>query len=456
MKIIIISNIVLLILACLLPNQFLAFHSYVIFGIQFLTLIPFLLSKLKYLKNFFLPSFFILLYFLINESLGSFLVTRGFGFTNWFDSYLAKIENYNLIVSYLVVCNFTIFTVCMRTLKKLNLIDSIDPKRNLRTMKFDFILDIVRIFTSIILFLLFSYFDIYSLFSFQLAIIIILCSYLSYFKKTIRFLVYLVFLILMVKFNFENKREVVISLFAMIFLEAYYSRIKLQFTFKKIVFYFFGIFLFFFLVLTSSILRGYGSFEADTFSTAATYLPDYVESDFFVDGLTDNLELNYSYGTGISAMNMIIVGDLPHQYGYTLLKLFFLPIPRDMITFKPESIMQMFTKKFYPSFWAEGGSLPVILPVDMFLNFHFLGFLATGIIIYLLDFIFMKFHQLQHRSFLYFSFIFLFSTILAFARGSGIDLYFFYYIVIIPFLLVYILGRIFFKSFLNQIIKTIK
>ncbi len=456
MKIIIISNIVLLILACLLPNQFLAFHSYVIFGIQFLTLIPFLLSKLKYLKNFFLPSFFILLYFLINESLGSFLVTRGFGFTNWFDSYLAKIENYNLIVSYLVVCNFTIFTVCMRTLKKLNLTDSIDPKRNLRTMKFDFILDIVRIFTSIILFLLFSYFDIYSLFSFQLAIIIILCSYLSYFKKTIRFLVYLVFLILMVKFNFENKREVVISLFAMIFLEAYYSRIKLQFTFKKIVFYFFGIFLFFFLVLTSSILRGYGSFEADTFSTAATYLPDYVESDFFVDGLTDNLELNYSYGTGISAMNMIIVGDLPHQYGYTLLKLFFLPIPRDMITFKPESIMQMFTKKFYPSFWAEGGSLPVILPVDMFLNFHFLGFLATGIIIYLLDFIFMKFHQLQHRSFLYFSFIFLFSTILAFARGSGIDLYFFYYIVIIPFLLVYILGRIFFKSFLNQIIKTIK
>lgn len=456
MKIIIISNIVLLILACLLPNQFLAFHSYVIFGIQFLTLIPFLLSKLKYLKNFFLPSFFILLYFLINESLGSFLVTRGFGFTNWFDSYLAKIENYNLIVSYLVVCNFTIFTVCMRTLKKLNLIDSIDPKRNLRTMKFDFILDIVRIFISIILFLLFSYFNIYSLFSFQLAIIIILCSYLSYFKKTIRFLVYLVFLMLMVKFNFENKREVVISLFAMIFLEAYYSRIKLQFTFKKIVFYFFGIFLFFFLVLTSSILRGYGSFEADNFSTAATYLPDYVESDFFVDGLTDNLELNYSYGTGISAMNMIIVGDLPHQYGYTLLKLFFLPIPRDMITFKPESIMQMFTKKFYPSFWAEGGSLPVILPVDMFLNFHFLGFLATGIIIYLLDFIFMKFHQLQHRSFLYFSFIFLFSTILAFARGSGIDLYFFYYIVIIPFLILYILVRIFFKSFLNQIIKTIK
>lgn len=265
MKVIIISNIVLLILACLLPNHFLAFHSYVIFGIQFLTLIPFLLSKLKYLKNFFLPSFFILFYFLINESLGSFLVPRGFGFNNWFEPYLAKIENYNLIVSYLVVCNFILFMVCLGTLKKLNLIDSIDPKGNLRIIKFDFILDIVRILFSIILFLLFSYFDIYSLFSFQLAIIIILCSYLAYFQKTIRFLVYLVFLMLMVKFNFENKREVVITLFTMIFLEAYYSRIILQFTLKKIAIYFSGIFLFFFLVLTSSILRGYGSFDADTF-----------------------------------------------------------------------------------------------------------------------------------------------------------------------------------------------
>lgn len=451
MKVIIISNIVLLILSCFLPNQFLVLHSYVLFGIQFITLIPFLLSKLKYLKNFFLPSFFILLYFLINESLGSFLVPRGFGFNNWFEPYLAKIENYNLIASYLIVCNFTIFIVCIGSLKKLIVIDSIDPKGNLRIIKFDIIIDIIRILSSIILFLMFSYFDIYSLFSFQLVIIIILCSYLAYFQKTIRFLVYIVFLVLMVKFNFENKREVVISLFAMIFLEAYYSRIILQFTLKKIALYLSGIFLFFFLVLTSSILRGYGSFEAETFSTAATYLPDYVESDIFVDGITDNLELNYSYGTGISAMNMIIKGDLPYQYGYTLLKLFFLPISRDIITFKPESIMQMFTKKFYPSFWAEGGSLPVILPVDMFLNFHFLGFLATGLIVYLLDFIFMKFHQLQHRSFIYFSFIFLFSTILAFARGSGIDLYFFYYIVIIPFLIVYILGRIFFKTLFNQI-----
>nr|WP_315156023.1 hypothetical protein [uncultured Flavobacterium sp.] len=451
MKVIIISNIVILMLACLLPNQFLGFHSYIIFGIQFITLIPFLLSKLRYLKNFFLPSFFILFYYLINEILGAYLVPRGFGFNNWFEPYLAKIENYNLIISYLVVCNFTLFAVCLRTLKKLNVIDSFEPRGNLNIIKYDFLLDIARIFACIFLFLVFSYIDIYSLFSFQLVIIIILCSYLAYFQKIIRFLVYLVFLVLMVKFNFENKREVVISLFSMIFLETYYSRIVLQFTFKKILLYFSGIFLFFFLVLTSSILRGYGSFGAETFSTAATYLPEYVESDIFVDGITDNLELNYSYGTGISAMNMIIKGDLPYQYGYTLLKLFFLPIPRDMISFKPESIMQMFTKKFYPSFWAEGGSLPVILPVDMFLNFHFLGFLATGLIVYLLDYLFVKFHQFRHRSFFYFSFVFLFSTVLAFARGSGIDLYIFYYIVITPFLIVYILSRIFFRGFLNKI-----
>jgi len=451
MKVIITINIFILLCACLLSNRFLAFHSYVLFGLQFITLIPYLLSKLKYLKNFFLPSFFILLYYLINQSLGAYLVPRGFGFNNWFEPYLAKIENYNLIVSYLIVCNFTLFVVCIRTLTKLNVIDAIGPKGNLKIIRYDFLLDIARIITCLIIFLVFSYIDIYSLFSFQLIIIIILSSYLAYCQKTIRFLVYLVFLVLMVKFNFENKREVVISLFSIIFLEAYYSRVVLQFTLKKIAIYFSGIFLFFFLVLTSSILRGYGSYGADTFSTAITYLPQYVESDIFVDGITDNLELNYSYGTGISAMNMIVKGDLPYQYGYTLIKLFFLPIPRDMFPFKPESIMQMFTKKFFPSFWAEGGSLPVILPVDMFLNFHFLGFLATGLIVSLLDYFFVKFHQLRYRSFLYFSFVFLFITILAFARGSGIDLYMLYYIVIIPFIVMYILSRIFFKGFLKKI-----
>lgn len=455
MKVILISNIVILIFACFLPNYFLAYNSFIIFGFQFIALIPFLLSKLRYLKNFFLPSFFILLYYLINESLGAFLVPRGFGFNNWFEPYLAKIENYNLIVSYLVVCNFAIFMVCLRTLKKLYIIDSYSPTQNLKLLNYNFLLDIVRIFSCIIMFVFFSYINIYSLFSFQLAIIIILCSYLAYFKKSIRFLIYLIFLVLMVKFNFENKREVVISLFSMIFLEVYYSRIKLQFTLKKLTLYFGGIFLFFFLVLSSSILRGYGSYGADTFSTAITYLPDYIQSDIFVDGVTDNLELNFSYGTGMSAMDMIIKGDLPYQYGYTLLKLFFLPIPREMISFKPESIMQMFTMKFYPSFWAEGGSLPVILPVDMFINFHFLGFLATGIIVSILDFFFVKFHQFRKRSFFYFSFIFLFITIIVFARGSGVEQYILYYAVIIPFLIFYILFRIFIKSFLKTIVEPI-
>ena len=446
MKIIIFLNSLILLLACFLPNKYLSFHSYLLYGCQFLTLIPFLLSKLRYVKNFFLPSFFILLYYLINQSIGAYLVPRGFGFNNWFEPYLVKIDNYNQIVSYFIVCNFTLFIICMRSLKKLEKIDTLQTRGNLKITVYDFYLDLIRIFASIMLFLVFCYINIYSLFSFQLAIIIILCSYLAYSKNHYRFLIYFIFLFLMVKFNFENKREVIISLFSMFFLETYYSRVALQFTFKKISLYFSALFLFLFLILSSSILRGYGSYGAENFSTAITYIPDYIESDIFIDGLTDNLELNYSYGTGVSAMNMIIKGDLQYQYGYTLLKLFFLPIPRDLISFKPESIMQMFTKKFNPSFWAEGGSLPVIFPVDMYLNFQFLGFLVMGLIISLLDNIFLIFHKLRTRSFLYFSFLFLFITILAFARGSGIELYILYYLVIVPFLLVYILSRMLIKN----------
>lgn len=437
-------------MAMILPNDFLTFNSFLIFGAQSLILISYLLKRLKYLKNFFAPSFFIICYYLINQTLGSFLVPRGYGFNNWFEEYLVKIQNYNLIVAYLIVCNFLLFLVCLRTLKKLALFE---PRANFefgKTKIWANILDVLKISFGAVLFLIISIANVFSLFSFQLSIILIVCSSLAHNKRTIRYLAYFVFLLLMIRFNFDNKREVVISLFSMIFLESYYSRIQLQFSIKKLVIYISVICLFFSVIITSSILRGYGGFGADNFLTAVSYLPDYVESEIFIDGITDNLELNYSYGTSITAMNMIIEKDLPYQYGFTLMKLFFLPIPRSFISFKPESIMQMFTKKFHPTFWAEGGSLPVIVPVDMFLNFHCFGVFATGFLVFLVDLLFIEFHLLKRRNIFYFSFLFLFITVLAFARGSGIDLYIFYFIVSLPFLVFYYLVRIVISPLSNK------
>jgi hypothetical protein len=254
----------------------------------------------------------------------------------------------------------------------------------------------------------------------------------------------------MIVFNFENKREVIVALFAVFFLEAYHQRWLIQFTLSKIISYLIGITLFFVLIFTTSILRGYGEYGAKTLFSAASYIPDYMTSDIFVDGLTDNLELNYSYSTAVTSMDMVIKGEIKYQYGLTILKIFFLPIPRDVFPDKPGSIMQIYTQKYQPDFWDEGGSLPVILPADMFANFNILGIIPFILICLCLDVFFIRFHLATTRGIKYFTYFFLFITILFLARGSGLELYFLFYIFAFPFLIIYTVASIIFLKKVNK------
>jgi hypothetical protein len=213
----------------------------------------------------------------------------------------------------------------------------------------------------------------------------------------------------------------------------------MQFTAKKILLYISGIALFLILIMTSSILRGYGQFDVSSLPKAISYVPKYISADIFVDGLTDNLELNYSYGTAVTSMDKILNGELRYQYGMTLLKVLFLPIPRKLFPDKPESIMQQFTRIYNPSYWAAGGSFPVILPCDMFLNFSYLGVLPFAFVWLILNYTFVKFHHISNRNIIYFSYIFLFITVLMFARGSGLELYLLYCIFAMPVFILHLL-----------------
>ena len=170
---------------------------------------------------------------------------------------------------------------------------------------------------------------------------------------------------------------------------------------------------------------------------AVALIPGYVSSDFFIDGITDNLELSYNYGAAVTAIDLTLGGRIDFQYGASIVKVLFLPISRDVLPWKPESVMQIFTLEYAPAWAAEDGSMPVSLVSEMFVNFHVAGILAYGLIVAMLNFFFESIDGARPRSFQANSCIFLAITILFYARGSGIEQWVLYYLVAMPIFVIH-------------------
>ena len=83
--------------------------------------------------------------------------------------------------------------------------------------------------------------------------------------------------------------------------------------------------------------------------------------------------------------------------------------------------------------------MPVILPSESFLNFHYLGLLQYALIWLVINHFFIVFHRTSSRSFAFYSCAFMFITVLTFARGSGIEQYVLYYLIAAP---VFLLGML--------------
>lgn len=435
-------NLLAVALAVVLSNELLVWHSYVLYGMQFLTMMPYLVRKAQFLKNVFLPSFFVLFYFLVSLTFGSYLVPREYGEDRRFVVDILSIEHYNVIVPYMLLANVILFMLTIWRLEKLN-----GARYNYlyRTRWQDESGGRPNLIKTTLYFLAFitvTYLDVFGAFSFQLALLILHFTDPAWRRKWYRFPMYALYLAILVGFSYENKREIVMVLFLFIFLEAYFGRMLLKFNLRRMAAYCMIALCFLSLVLTASILRGYGNFDVSNLVDAFSYIPQYMSSNMFVDGLTDNLELNYSYGSAITSINFGLIGRIDYQYGMSLIKVFFLPIPRDVFPDKPESIMQIFTEEYVPAWVSEGGSLPVMSPAEMFLNFWYFGLLAFGIVWIAIDQIFVTLHRVSPLSFEFHSCTFLIVTVLMLARGSGLEQYVLYYLIGAPvFVLAWILRR---------------
>ncbi len=433
-------NIILILSTLFAVNEYFIKHSWVFYGIQSILLIPYIIHKTRYVKDLFLPSTFVLFYYLVNQILGSIVVPSGYGIDKQFTPDIHLVNSYKVIVPYFLIINLCLFILSSCFLKYLNeKHNAIFPIKADSRFYPGTIADNLISILLLIIFVSISYFKIYMAFAFQLAIMVIICSRDSNSRKWISYISYVISLSFMVLLNYDNKREIIIIFFLIIFFESYHNRWKLRFTIRKLLLYTAIGTVFLGLILASSIFRGYGNFNPKSLTDAVKYVPEYIKSDVFIDSFTENLELNYCYGTAITSMDMILNGKLKYKFGLTLLKVFFIPVPREFISWKPYSMMQIYTKNRNPEYFNSGGSYPVIFQCDMFLNFHFLGIIPFFLIFYFINSLYLKFHEISKHNLQYFSYPFLFITILVFARGSGLELYVIHYLYGLLFFVIYTL-----------------
>jgi len=301
MNAILVLNLAGVVAAALLPNEFLMWHSYVLYAFQLLTLGGYLLRRTALVEYLFMPTTFALGYFLVNLTLGSYLVPREFGWYKGFTTAALEIKHYNAIVPFLMLANIMLFVVSVRTLRRLAAL----PRRAAHAHASGIgpaALKLVLFFGAFLAITILSE-KIYSAYSFQLAIAILHLTDPSLRRKWLRFSAYAFYLLALTAFGYDNKREIAMLLFLVVFLEAHFTRSALRFSLASVTVYAVAAASFFGLVLAASILRGYGDFQVVSLLDALTYIPQYMTSDLFVDGVTDNLELNYSYGTAVTAMD---------------------------------------------------------------------------------------------------------------------------------------------------------
>lgn len=418
-----------------------------LFLVQFLSFSPLIKKNLKYAKDLLLPSSIFLMYIGLNFTLGAYFISLDRGVNSSFGSDLKVIKNYILITEFYLLINFLAFWATIYSLRKAN--KKRMPMVLLRSSPV-FLLGARYIVPSSLLisaaFIVFSLLDPLLVFSIQLLLLLIQVILISESSRLSRMAVYLAYLILFTTFNYANKREIAVALMAIVYFELSYSNVRAKLSLKSVIVG--GVLITFFslLVMAASILRGYGGFEVAGALDAFLLLPQYIGSDIFLDALVENFELSYVFAAAYLAAEHVINGQIGYQLGLSYLKPLFFFFDRDVYWWKPDSVMILFTKNYDPAFYSLGGSYPILSPTEAFVNFHYFGAFVIGVILLSLNRLFVQIEAGRGGIFFVLSRLILVFTFFFYIRGSGVDLYFLYFLFSLPFLLLLLLLEKMLKS----------
>ena len=176
------------------------------------------------------------------------------------------------------------------------------------------------------------------------------------------------------------------------------------------------------LIVPLSVMRGYGQFEiSDPIDLWYASL-QYIQSDYFLKAFGNNTEVNYFYFHGVNSVELFFANNL-FVYGETIAKGFFLGLSRLGLDHGLRSSIEIYTSVYAPHFRAIGGSYPINIASELFLNFWVISLLLTPVFLQFLDVIYFRLQRLYSRQFgLAASYLFLHATWLL-ARGSSFDIF---------------------------------
>lgn len=423
-------------------------HKYApwIFLYIFLGQIIVILRKNDVVANLYLPSSVMILYVSFFFFMGTFAFKYGLVQLDVADQWrYYQIENFSLITSYFVC---SIATIMFGQLIKVNF----HGLKRIRTNPFfeknfdQRMTDVgaTGMLLSVFLILVALGFEIPlpgGTGSFSAIFFFFSAIYVSYYvrikKLKIRFVVYFFIVTLLAYFFYSDRRLVAFYLFIVFFIENIYCR-AFNVRIKNIVVILLIITLFVIAVVAMSIQRGVGDFGEDNFFKALFYVRDYFLSDWAITMLLHNMEGPGTTFHSYNAINYVIINNA-YSFGTTIFKFIFIPVPRTIFFDKPNSMVWDYTSYFYPTFRQEGGSYVPNLLAEFYWNFGFIFGLISIMIIFIFFDILYKYMIESVRGNKKLKNVFMmsvFSLIVFYFRGSGLDLYMIYAIV---FFLIYII-----------------
>ena len=425
-----------LITVCLCISEKLVIQNGYLFYLVQLVFLTVTLSKQKENYIFFLsPTFITYLYVNLSFTFGHYVVSRGIEFDliyfNTFNNYLSV----KYITVIFMLFNFFIVLGIPKTFYK-SIVTS-KHKREFNISKF-------LLGYGLLILLSFLTLDLEAIgggsnygYSIKLGVAIIVGMNVARLELLLqRFLIYVILIIPFLAGNFESKREIMFVLLLFSILEISKAKPQLKLSFKTISLLAFGTIMFISLILTASILRGYGGYKIDRPIDAIKYLPTYVSSDFIGKALAINFELSTTYGNSSNAIDYINKGEVDYLYGSTFLKVLFLPIPRKLFPHKPQSMVNIYTKIFAPGYHAIGSTRPIVIYSEFLWNFGIFGFPLITLMFIMFNRLYYKLlvrlNLLRSDSKTIFG-VFLYITLIQFIRGAGFELWLIYGIVQFPF-----------------------
>lgn len=234
--------------------------------------------------------------------------------------------------------------------------------------------------------------------------------------------------------TYHSKREVIFALAAlgfMVFSEKPLGKVRLS----HIVFAMMGAALAGVLVVTMSILRGYGHYAAGDFVSAVQYVPTYLQSRQILALLSLNFETTYIFLHLHNAVSNVMINNELVAWGETYARLFFIGPIGAVVNYKPQSIIHLYTYFVAPNFRAIGGSFGITSVGEAIWNFRWGAPIAIALLYVTFDKVF-AFALVKLRKGAAFSGILALCGIqfvLYYSRGSGLDLLLIYFLFAVPF-----------------------